>query len=199
VANVRRVCHRPCPAARFSRLLRLITLENDQFARETDQIWSLWREWQRDTEDTGKELEHDRLRKTWRCGGDAHVQINKSTWVYLSTRISYTSELTCIYIPSNPLLTLYTFRHNDSSVCVHISACLYTHIRARDLTLRWQSWQEVSEFLCIKIPPLEGVEYPKKIAKIPRDCFFCRVTYVMFTKFRKLRTVFWYRTSPVFD
>jgi len=40
-ANVRRVCRRLCPAAHFSRLLRLLALENNEFARDSGHVWPL--------------------------------------------------------------------------------------------------------------------------------------------------------------
>ena len=39
--EVRRVCRRLCPAAPFTRLLRLLTLENDEFTLETGHMWPL--------------------------------------------------------------------------------------------------------------------------------------------------------------
>jgi len=46
-----------CPAAHVSRLLRLLTLENNEFAREAGHVWPLWRAWQRDAEAAAGELQ----------------------------------------------------------------------------------------------------------------------------------------------
>jgi len=46
--------------------------------------------------------------------------------------------------------------------------CLKGHVRACDSTLWRYRWQEVREFLCTKIPLLEGVVQP--IASKPRKC-----------------------------
>ena len=40
-SSVRRVCRRLCLAAPFTRLLRLLTLENDEFTFETGHMWPL--------------------------------------------------------------------------------------------------------------------------------------------------------------
>jgi len=53
------VCRILCPAARLQRLLRLLTLENDEFTLETGHMWPLSRAWQRDAETAAAELERD--------------------------------------------------------------------------------------------------------------------------------------------
>jgi len=61
--------------------------------------------------------------------------------------------------------------NNDQVLRLH---CLKGHVRARDSMLWRYHWQEASEFLCTKIPLLEGVEPPKKSPKNPGNAFWMR-------------------------
>jgi len=54
------------------------------------------------------------------------------------------------------------------------SHCLKEHVRARDSTLWQYRWQEASEFLCTKIPLLEGVEHQKHRPKTTEMLFLTR-------------------------
>jgi len=57
--------------------------------------------------------------------------------------------------------------------------CLKGHVRVCDSTLWRYRWQEASEFLCTKIPLLEGVEQPKNRQKkpkmLPQMRYYCHV------------------------
>jgi len=63
-------------------------LEYDYLTRKTGRMRPLWIAWQRDAE-TAAGWSAIVLLKTWRCGGNAHVQIYLSICVYLCLHLYY--------------------------------------------------------------------------------------------------------------
>jgi len=71
------------------------------------------------------------LRNTWRCGGNAHVQIYRSICVYLCLHLYY-CIWNDIYLDTfqllAALLTMYAYGYTHNSIYVHMSTHLYTYI-----------------------------------------------------------------------
>jgi len=68
--------------------------------------------------------------KTWRCGGNARVQMHWSIFVFLRKHIFYIhlNWHVFAYLLTNSWQHFSSYTHR--SMCVHISACLYTRFGA---------------------------------------------------------------------
>jgi len=94
--------------------------KNGESTRETGHMQPLWRAWQRDAESAAGELERDSALKDlalWE--GCSRADIHMCLCLFVSTHISYTSEMTCICIPSNSW--------QNFSPCTHRFIHTYIH------------------------------------------------------------------------
>jgi len=71
--------------------------------------------------------------------------------------------------------------HVNSTVTKHSDCFIWKNASERDSTLRRTSWQEASEFLCIKTPPFLRDFSNKKIRQKTQKCSLRRDTNVTFS------------------
>jgi len=133
-ASMRRVCRRLCPAAPFTRLFQLLTLEKDEFNLETGHMRPLWRAWQRDAETAAAELERDSGLEDLALRGECsraeiliylfvfwrkhviYVHLNWHVFAYVLTN-SWQHFSPSIHTPNNDQVHLYfTYKY----VCVYV-------------------------------------------------------------------------------
>jgi len=93
-----------------------------------------------------------------------------------------TLSLLCLFVGIKPENLYFASRPGLEVIC------LKGHVRARDSTLWWHPWQEVSGFLCTQIRLFQGSSAPQKIAKKKRQCcFWCATNVTLCNRAMHLR------------